>query len=270
MELHRRWTTQPLITVPVDRTNPLCRGMIAVVSGVTRRDAAQSRQVQNTSSGATRFGVYGPVWYAPVSTPLRRQVACPVQPVEFSVACVFNCEGDYTNLQYLVGLFESNTLNGLRIASAGELVFTWGSFGGGARQAFISPSLTNRWCTASASSPLVGSTTGSVLVVDGAVTAGAEGPAALQAAANNTPVSIGGRGFDEFRNFGGQIALAVVWNRVLSTAEHLSFQRDPWRIFTPLRYEYPGVSAAQTMPVLSLAQMINLTTTGGQPRVTAT
>jgi len=45
---------------------------------------------------------------------------------------------------------------------------------------------------------------------------------------------------------------------------------NPMRLFTPYKMAIPMPSAVQTMPVLSLAQMINISTTGGQPRVTAT
>lgn len=68
-------------------------------------------------------------------------------------------------------------------------------------------------------------------------------------------------------NAGQEIYLFARWARRLSASELAQVTRNPWQLFSPLPRHY---TAGPTIPVLSAATVIDITSTSARPRVTVT
>jgi hypothetical protein len=81
-------------------------------------------------------------------------------------------------------------------------------------------------------------------------------------------VYVSGSAVDASRYCQNHVA-SRIWNRALADDEMAQVSANIWQTYQDNVVPWRP-SVAPTMPVLSLAQMTNITTTGGQPRVTAT
>lgn len=267
-------TSQPQGAIGIDWSNPLCRGLSFVsvgdnprnlVSGEVGTIVGTVNKVVEAKGRALRQ-VYGANNRVDFAHKLDTGTS------EYSFGSVFS--------QAYVGQFQYLILRELAGVLGGDQTFLFGlNSAAGFSQLQISFGTTgyrlggrevtsNVWHVGSGSTPSNGVLNASLtaLWLDGTelslytvVNSAAVGPS------SQTNLHLNGRPSDSVRNLNGAQALSVEWRRVLSGAEHKSFNENPWQLFQPLRRPifigntglqesfatYSGVSATSSIGVIT-------------------
>lgn len=235
LNLRTPWTSQPQVPVGINWGNPLSRGLAFVAIGGHPVDLVRNKQGVYVGTASMGYGPQGRT-FATVSGAANRVDFAGASPAnstgEFSFGSIFKADSDTGALQYLINRDAFANLFTLR---SGPLYLqqTWNATG---LFQSITPAVAGTWNIASSSSPPFGSSTAldAKLWLNGRKEAAGN---ATNGALGTTSIGdtvLNGRTTDNLRQLNGAQALAVSWNRVLTDAEHASWQANPWQLFVPL------------------------------------
>ncbi len=236
LTLRTPWTSQPQSPVIIDWGNPLSRDLAFVAIGGQPIDLVNGKLGTYVGTAGVGYGPKGKA-FTTASGAANRIDFTKASPAnrtgELSFGSIFKVDSDTGALQYLIN---RDAIANLFMVRSGALTIqqTWNATG-----LFQSTNVVvaGTWNIASSSSPPFGSSTALDAKlwlnrrkeVAGNATNGALGTTSLG------DTILHGRVSDNLRQVNGAQALAVSWNRVLSDAEHASWQADPWQLFAPIR-----------------------------------
>ena len=258
--LRRVRTRQPSTSVKIDFANPITKGL----SGVIRLDAcaevvkgklytATGTKLQRSSVGTGRG--FGSTDGAGTTDKVLTDIVGTQGPRTYFVLAKLNGFGGGNLGRFFDGTTTSQELFYVSNAGNGGLIY-WRQFSGGSRTALTvdASSVSNQFgkitsysVSFDASSPsnqpelYIAGTRYAFVSLDGVPTGTANSTGAFY---------IGNRGTDNLRNTDGTIYLVLVFDRMLSAAEHKSLTENPWQVFAQetVPLFWPGVTAQFSRP----------------------
>lgn len=249
---------QPSTSVKVDFANPITKGL----SGVIRLDAcaevvngklytATGTKLQQSYIGTGRG--FGSTDGAGTTDKVLTDIVGTQGPRTYFVLAKLNGWGGGNFGRLIDGTTVNQELFYISSAGNGGLIY-YRTFSGGIRTALtVDPNsvsnqfgkITSYSVSFDASSPsnqpelYIAGTRYAFFSLDGVPTGTANSTGAFY---------IGNRGTDNLRNIDGTIYLVLVFDRMLSAAEHKSLTENPWQVFAPetIPLFWTGVTARNT------------------------
>lgn len=254
-----RWKRQPQGPVAVDWGNPLARGLLSAIDirGGQGRDLCAQSSVIGATGISTGAGLIGVAAKFPGTGTPNFSVTTS-NAASYSVGAVVQSYVD-NQIQLMVDNDDVTTrVFQFRQSDTNLLEFI--TFQGGSPYF-----LTLAWPKRRIGSAVAASASGTVtnLAADGAVQSGTSG--SVNAISGSTFVGCSKNSFGRFP-WNGLIALAPIWGRALSPGELASWTENPWQLFRapkPIVFSFPSA----TIPTLSSATVVNVSTTGATPQV---
>lgn len=259
--LRRVRSRQPSTSVKVDFANPITKGL----SGVIRLDAcaevvngklytATGTKLQQSYIGTGRG--FGSTDGAGTTDKVLTDIVGTQGPRTYFVLAKLNGWGGGNFGRFFDGTTSSQELFYLNNAAGNGGLIYWRQFSGGSRTALtVDPNsvsnqfgkITSYSVSFDASSPsnqpelYIAGTRYAYVSLDDIPTGTANSTGAFY---------IGNRGTDNLRNIDGTIYLVLVFDRMLSAAEHKSLTENPWQVFAPetIPLFWSGVTAQFARP----------------------
>jgi len=269
--LERPWTRQPQGAVNVDWGNPITQGLVFAFDG-QESDAVHRRVVDVTNTAGRGVGAKGKHRVFDGSNQVSFKSRNP--PTGYAtMVCLAYCTNNtatntlvaipkigVTNEYTMLDISGTETSDPVRVLTqkagtygvayltqpSGEYLNRWVLFGG----ASVSGSDNRIYIDGVRKTPT--STSGSSGLDVGQVDRFDVGVINLLAPTN--PLH-------------GNVALAAIWDRLLTDAEHASLYVNPWQLFAPQQIIIPTPAAAASAPTITALSARLITATSAQPRI---
>jgi len=260
--IRRVRTSQPSTSVKVDFANPITKGL----SGVIRLDAcaevvngklytATGTKLQRSIIGTGRG--FGSTDGAGTTDKVLTDIVGTQGPRTYFVLAKLNGWGGGNLGRFFEGTTSSKELFYINNAAGNGGLIYWRQFSSGPRTALtVDPNsisdqfgkITSYSVSFDSSSP----SNQAELYIAGKRYAFSSLDSVPTGTANSTGAFyIGNRGTDNLRNIDGTIYLVLVFDRMLSAAEHKSLTEKPWQVFAPetIPLFWSGVTAQFLRPI---------------------
>jgi hypothetical protein len=225
----QKWTSQPQFATGIDWANPLTRKLIFAAIGGNPFNLVNQARGAPTGAVSTTVGKQGKSFTTAAGGSVNALTFANGAPAVFTEATygsVFQTIGSST--PYFLIERGTTTDHIFSFTNGTNYPTIWYSATGFAT--FSTGAVNGEWNIASISTPPSGGTLGSSCV------AWMNGKAlGIQGAGNGsfdaTPspdVTLNGDPNTASHNFPGSQSLAVIWDRVLTAAEHAAFNANPW------------------------------------------
>lgn len=261
-----RYNSQPPGGTALDKTNPVCRGLVFVVDTATYKNTASiGTKTFNYSHGLIKG--FGPTDGVSSADVLSTGVTDAV-PKQHSMLVVFsqNSAGGSS-----VGrLLHNDNSCGLVAYQAADVTFLspWSS--GAVVWKLFTPDMGIIYTLVISYNPVDAAGTPPFVAVDGIVKTPILTQSSSGAQIPNTGTWwIGNRNTSTpDRHWDGKIGLVARWNRALSTTEVISLSKNPWQLFkrqTPIFT--PTGESGVLIPDLTSPGVIDITSTEARPEL---
>ena len=254
-------TRQPRLPSGLNYSNPLVRGIKFVAIGGIPFNFYNNLPGTLVGSITLSAGPHGRTFKTTLSNSNRVDFTNGIIETisnEHSYGSIFIHDGTSSALQYLILKDIGTNTNLFTINGTDKLQISFGASGNSQSTSAIA---INTWTIGSGSTPPSGVSTytSANLWINGTQNAIATGSNSVPAGGvDGNAVYLNGRPADNLRQLGGEQALSVIWNRVLSNMEHAAFHRNPWQLFND--YYRPMFNDA-TVSTFNPAWAVNSTVT---------
>ena len=273
--LKRPWTRQPQVAVGVDWSNPITQGLVFAFDG-QESDAVHRRVVDITNTAGRGVGAKGKHRTFDGSNQLSFNPRNPPTGYATMVCLAYCTNNTATNTLVAmpkIGVTNEYTMLDISGTETNDPVRVLTQKAGTFGIAYLtqpSGEYLNRW-----------------VLFGGASVSGSDNRIYIDGVRKTPTSTFGSSGLDvgQVDRFDvgvinlltptnplyGNVALAAIWDRLLTDAEHAALFVNPWQLFAPQQIIIPTPAAAgYTHPTLSLATAIDVTATSFRPRVTYT
>ena len=264
---------QPQPAVKIDFANPITRSLSSVIRLDTCAEAVKGKLYTATGTKLQRSSIgtgrgFGSTDGVGTTDKVLTDIVGTQGPRTYFVLAKLNGWGGGNFGRFFEGTTASQELFYVSNAGNGGLLY-WRQFSGGRRTALtVDPNsvsnqfgkLTSYSVSFDASSPsnqpelYIAGTRYAYVSLDGIPTGTANSTGAFY---------IGNRGTDNLRNIDGTIYLVLVFDRMLSAAEHKSLTENPWQVFAPetIPLFWAGVTAQSATASIAAAIRVSNTST---------
>lgn len=237
--LPTRWTSQPSYNVPIDRSHPLSKGLVAFV------------YPGNTKQGGLRANINGRRVFYCDGSGTNSRILIPVPPVRMNgatIAVYGRYDDDFTAAAAVAALAgpsdsSSNSSFGLMasVYNASELFGIDSSVFGTDRISSYSNPQTPGF---TAARKFNGTNTASVFANNTSYSVSLSAPGTAEFVFNTLKLFVKGTNNVDVPNAGSWTEFVAVWNRSLSDAELAAFSANPWQVLQPLQQRHYFAEAA--------------------------
>ena len=256
---------QPQPAVKIDFANPITRSLSSVIRLDTCAEAVKGKLYTATGTKLQRSSIgtgrgFGSTDGAGTTDKVLTDIVGTQGPRTYFVLAKLNGWGGGNFGRFIDGTTLTQELFYVSNAGNGGLIY-YRSFSGGPRSALtVDPNsvsnqfgkITSYSVSFDASSP----SNQPELYIAGTRYAFASLDSVPTGTANSTGAFyIGNRGTDNARNIDGTVYLVLVFDRMLSAAEHKSLTRNPWQVFAPetIPLFWTGVTAQSATASIAAA-----------------
>ena len=264
---------QPQPAVKIDFANPITRSLSSVIRLDTCAEAVKGKLYTATGTKLQRSSIgtgrgFGSTDGAGTTDKVLTDIVGTQGPRTYFVLAKLNGWGGGNLGRFFDGTTSSQELFYVSNAGNGGLIY-WRQFSGGQRTALtVDPNgVSNQFGKITSYSVSFDSSSPSnqpELYIAGTRYAFASLDSVPTGTANSTGAFyIGNRGTDNARNIDGTVYLVLVFDRMLSAAEHKSLTRNPWQVFAPetIPLFWAGVTAQSATASIAAAIRVSNTST---------